>query len=197
MKPPHITFLLPAICLAIAVGASASDAEPSTHCGKSGAESWTEMGEALVGYWKIQHHSGFALAGGMVIPFPSSPETEVVTISLIGDALEASHPEMQSPMVLRLADEPRWTMDGDNPAIPLPSLSLSDVELAVGCDQMQLPRIIGTASAMVEGTKMDFVNRLIFVDDSTLYGVMEINTVAHGIPVQAMRTVSLLRDGAQ
>lgn len=187
--------VVPLVCLALWAGASATMAETPGYCGKSGAENWAEIREALVGTWAITHHSGYAQAGGMVIPFPADPEVEELTIALIGDVLEASHPEMQAPMVLQLADEPRWIMEPDDPGIPKPTLTLSDLELVLGCDQMALPRIIGTTSAVVDGTRMDFVNRLIMIDTGSLYGVMEANTVAHGTPVTAVRTVSLTRTG--
>ncbi|MDM7931521.1 hypothetical protein [Tabrizicola sp.] len=177
--------------------ATSSMANESSYCGKSGAETWDEIAESLVGHWTITHQSGYALAGGMVIPFPGDPELEVLTIAQIGDVLEASHPEMQAPMVLRLADEPRWAMETDDPSLPKPTLTLSDLELVVGCEQMELPRIIGTTTAVVDGIKMDFVNRLILINPRTLYGVMEMNTVARGTPVRAVRTVSLTRDVAQ
>lgn len=168
-------------------------AEQTSYCGTSGAENWTTIREALVGHWAITHQSGYAVAGGMIIPFPADPELEVLTIAQFGKVLEASHPEMQAPMVLRLADEPRWVMETDDPAIPKPTLTLSDLELLVGCDQMALPRIIGTTSAVVDGVTMDFVSRLVLVDSGSLYGVMEMTTVAHGTPVTALRTVSMAR----
>ncbi len=185
--------VFPMVCLvATALGGTAM-AEQGSYCGSSGAEHWTTVREALVGHWAITHQSGYAVAGGMVIPFPADPKAEVLTIAQFGEVLEAHHPEMQAPMVLQLADEPRWVMETDDPSIPKPTLTLSDVELLVGCDQMALPRIIGTTSAVVDGVKMDFVNRLIIVDDRTLYGVMEMTTVAHGTPVMALRTVSMTR----
>jgi hypothetical protein len=189
--------VLPTICLAVMACASGTMANATTYCGKSGAETWGEIRESLVGHWTITHQSGYALTGGMVIPFPADPEVEVLTIAQFGEVLEASHPEMQAPMVLRLADEPRWVMEMDDPSYPKPTLTLSDLELIVGCQQMELPRIIGTTTAVVDGIKMDFVNRLILIDPRTLYGLMEMNTVVRGTPVTAVRTVSLTRDVAQ
>lgn len=198
MNIPRMTAVFAAICLFLgAVSTSLANPSANSNCGRFGAEHWPDIRESLVGHWGITHHSGYALAGTMVIPFPGDGQMDMVTIALIGNVLEARHPEMQEPMVLRLADEPAWVMHNDNPDIPQPSLTLSDAELMVGCDQMTLPRIIGTTSATVDGIQMDFVNRLIFIDHTTLYGVMEMNTVAHGTPVRAVRTVSLIRDAAQ
>lgn len=197
MKISRVTALFAAVCLFLGPGSFSALAEPSanSNCGRAGAEHWSDIRASLVGHWGITHHSGYALAGTMVIPFPADGQTDMVTIALIGDVLEVSHPEMLAPMVLRLADEPIWTLDNDNPATPRPGLTLSDAELLVGCDQMQLPRIIGTTSATVDGIQMDFVNRFIFIDNATLYGVMEMTTVAHGTPVRAVRTISLSRQG--
>jgi hypothetical protein len=145
-----------------------------------GKAHWSDIRASLVGNWGITHHSGYALAGTMVIPLPADGQTDIVTIALHGDVLEVRHPEMQAPMVLQLANEPAWALNNDNPAVPKPTLTLSDAELMIGCDQMQLPRIIGTTSAVVDGTRMDFVNRLIFLSEDLFYGVMEMTTVAHG-----------------
>lgn len=188
MKP-----VLPMIYLVVTAFTGTAMADPSSYCGNSGAAHWTTIRDTIVGRWAITHHSGYAVAGGMVMPFPADTETEVLSIALRGGVLEASHPEMRAPMVMLPADATRWVMETDDPAMPKPTLTLSDLELAVGCDQMALPRIIGTTSAVVDGNRMDFVNRLIVVDAATLYGVMEMTTIARGTPVLALRTVSLIR----
>lgn len=183
-----------ALLIGLSLGAGAAQAEGTT-CGKSGAENWTAIRESLVGHWKITHLAGYARSGGMVIPFPADPSQEVLTIALIGDELEASHPDMQAPMVLRPTEEPLWNLEAEDPSVPRPSMTLSDLELVVNCPQAEMPRVIGTTSATVQGTRMDFVNRLVYYSEAGLYGVMEATSVANGIPVRAVRTVHLERQG--
>lgn len=181
-------------CLWLGASLGAAWAQQGTDlCGKSGAQNWDEVRTSLVGHWKITHLGGYARAGAMIIPFPPDPEQEVLTIALIGEVLEASHPEMQAPMVLQLADEPIWTFESEDPAVPKPSATFVDLQQSVDCDQANLPRIIGTTSAMVDGTRMDFVNRLLYTRSNELFGVMEATTVANGVPVRAVRTVHLQR----
>jgi hypothetical protein len=103
-----------------------------------------------------------------LISFPADDRADTVSIALIGDVLEMSHPEMQSPMMLHPAQEQAWELHNDNPDIPPPTTTLEDVELIANCVQMDLPRIAGTATATVDGTEMVFVNRLVFFRDNTL-----------------------------
>jgi len=59
----------------------------------------------------------------------------------------------------------------------------------MGCDQMELPRIVGTSTAGVDGVRMNFTYRMIAADWSTLYGIMKMDATVHGTPVLARRTV--------
>ena len=125
----------------------------------------------------------------MVLPFPGDGEVETLSVVLRGDVLEAIHPQAQAPLVLRHADEPRWLVDRNDLYSPAPVLSPDDVGLLMGCDQMDLPRIIGTSTAVVDGVRMDFTYRMMAADWSTLFGVMEVEAVVQGTPVIVRRTV--------
>jgi hypothetical protein len=127
--------------------------------------------------------------GAMVLPFPGDGEVETLTVALRGNSLEAMHPQAQAPLVLRLADEPRWVVERSDPYVPAPVLSPDDVGLMMGCDQMELPRLVGTSTAVVDGVRMDFTYRMMAIDWSNLYGIMEMSATVQGTPVLARRTV--------
>ena len=184
-----MTHHLPAISLFLGLCAGGVMAEPSPMCGKPDAADWHEIHEVFVGEWRIEHQSGYALMGQMVLPFPGDGEVETLSVVLRGDVLEAIHPQAQAPLVLRHADEPRWLVDRNDLYSPAPVLSPDDVGLLMGCDQMDLPRIIGTSTAVVDGVRMDFTYRMMAADWSTLFGVMEVEAVVQGTPVIVRRTV--------
>jgi hypothetical protein len=169
--------------------ASPASADPSPFCGKTGASDWAEVVEAFVGDWLIEHQAGYARMGAMVLPFPGDGEVETLTVALRGNSLEAMHPQAQAPLVLRLADEPRWVVERSDPYVPAPVLSPDDVGLMMGCDQMELPRLVGTSTAVVDGVRMDFTYRMMAIDWSNLYGIMEMSATVQGTPVLARRTV--------
>lgn len=173
----------------LALLAAPAAAEDRPLCGISAQGDWPHIQKIFTGDWLIEHQAGYAAMGGMILPFPGDGEVEMITIWQSGDTLQATHPEAQGPLVLRLVDEPRWTVETDNPAIPAPLLSPDDVALAAGCSQLELPRLIGTTTAVVDGVQMNFTYRMMAMDWSTLYGIMEIDSVVHGTPVEARRTV--------
>lgn len=183
------------VLLAFGLPATSASAQVSPFCGNSGASHWAEIVESLVGEWRIEHLSGYALMGTMVLPFPGDAEAEILSIDLHGDRLLATHPQAQEPLLLRLADEPRWVVDRSDPAVPAPGLSPDDYANSWGCDQMDLPRLVGTSTAVVDGVQMDFTYRMMAVDWSELYGVMEMTAVVRGTPVLAQRTVVMREVG--
>ncbi len=196
MKDPHMKHLFSLVCIAGSAFASPASADPSSFCGKTGASDWAEVVEAFVEDWLIEHQSGYARMGTMVLPFPGDGEVETLTVALRGDSLEATHPQAQAPLVLRLADEPRWMVEASDPYVPALVLSPDDVGLMMGCDQMELPRLVGTSTAVVDGVRMNFMYRMMAIDWSNLYGIMEMTATVQGTPVLARRTV-WMREVAQ
>ena len=81
------------------------------------------MADAFVGDWLIEHQAGYALMGTMALPFPGDGEVETLTVALRGNSLEATHPQAQAPLVLRLAEGPRWAVNRSDPYVPAPVLS--------------------------------------------------------------------------
>ncbi len=189
MKGPHMKHLFPLTCIAGLAFAGSASADPSPFCGNTGASDWAGVVEAFTGDWLIEHQSGYALMGPMVLPFPGDGEVETLSIALRGDRLEATHPQAQAPLVLRLADEPRWVVDKSDPYVPAPVLSPDDVGLMMGCDQMELPRLVGTSVAVVDGVQMNFTYRMMAIDWSNLFGIMEMTATVAGTPILARRTV--------
>ncbi|WP_333712744.1 hypothetical protein [Yoonia sp.] len=177
------------------VMAAPAFAQETPLCGASGAGDWAQIQEVFTGEWLIEHQAGYALIGGMVLPFPGADEVDTITIFQLGDTLQATHPEAQEPLVLRLADEPRWVVEIDNPDIPEPLLSPEDVALVAGCSQLELPRLIGTSTAVIDGVTMEFTYRMMAVDWATLYGIMQIDSVVQGTPIEARRTVWMRKTG--
>ena len=184
------------VCLAAMALPCLAQADPSPFCGKAGAPDWPRVRDAMTGTWIIEHQSGYARAGQMVLPFPGAGDADKLDIVLRGDTLQATHPQAQAPLVLRPSDEPRWEVDASAGYVPAPVLSPDDVGLIMGCDQMELPRITGTSTAVVDGVRMDFTYRLMVADRDTLYGIMEMNSVVRGMPMVARRTVWLRKAGA-
>lgn len=173
------------ICLALAMAsaglcAAPVQAEPAAFCGRGGARDWAQIRQALVGDWQVIHQSGFARAGGMTMPFGADDKVEIMTLSVSEDQLIANHPDMQNPLIFHHADEGRWNVDRGDPYKPDPVMTPDEVGVMYGCDQMEMPRLIGTSTAVIEGMQMNFTYRVLAVDPTTLYGVMEVTGTAHG-----------------
>lgn len=172
-------------------------AQSSPFCGQTSAEAWPAQADMLVGAWTIRHLAGWVEMGTMAMPFPPDPAADEVFVSVQDGEMVLDHPEAQQPMAMRPAKEPRWT--GSEKARPAPGakdplLAPDDAALAVaGCDQLELPRVIGTSNATVDGATMHFTMRLMLLDPNTLYGAFQAETVANGIPVNARRAVLLNR----
>lgn len=181
--------LLAGLCLALSALPGHLAADAPSFCGKAGAAGWADIRDSLVGEWLIEHQSGYARAGNMIIPFGGDGKVETLTMWIFGDELVATHPEAQAPLVFQLADEGRWTVDTTEPYKPAPVLSPDDVGLIYGCDQLELPRLVGTTTAVAGGTEMQFTYRFMVADPQTLFGVMEVTGNAHGSPFLARRTV--------
>lgn len=170
-------------------------AESAAFCGRGGAGDWAQIRQALVGDWQVIHQSGFARAGDMTMPFGADGKVEIMTLSVNEDQLTGNHPDMQNPLIFRPAEEGRWNVDRGDPYKPDPVMTPDEVGVMYGCDQMEMPRMIGTSTAVVEGMQMNFIYRVLVVDPATLYGVMEVTGTAHGHDFLARRTVWLQADG--
>lgn len=186
--------ILAALCLGLGL-ASPAVAEDSPFCGMAGPEHWEEVRDSFIGVWTMEHLAGYVTAGGMTMPFPASPEVETVSIALFGDELVAVHPDSDEPLLLTLADEPRWVVDSDNPAVPEVPVSPDDAAFIYGCEQMEIPRILGTATINLQGMTMDFTYRMMALSMNQMYGIMRVTGVAQGHPYTAHRTVWMNRAG--
>ena len=184
------------VCAAVpALAQDRSDSSPL--CGMSSPTAWQELRERFVGDWRVAHLSGYVLAGGMVIPMQPSPETETMSIWLLGEDLLLDHPEMTEPMAVTLADEGRWVIEIDHPKIPEPVLTPDDAVLAWAgdCVQEDLPRLVGRGDVSMAGAVMDMTLRMLPVDMDTIYAILEIEGAAQGQYVIARRVDWLNRVG--
>ena len=181
--------LFAGLCLALSTLPGLVAAETSPLCGQTGAQDWNSMRAEFVGDWQIRHQSGYARTGNMTLPFGDEGKSETMNMSIRDGDLIATHPEAQAPLVIRPAEEGRWNVDASEPYKPAPVLSPDEVALIYGCDQMELPRLIGTTVGEVDGIKMTFTYRFMAIDLATLYGVMEVTATVHGMPSVLRRTV--------
>ena len=173
---------------ALALPARAAD---RAFCGQQGSAAWNSVKSQLVGEWSITHLSGYAETAGMILPIPADNIPETFTIALIDGTLTGLHPQAPSPLVVEPADEPRWVAESAK-GQPAPSITPDDAAVSIaGCDQLELPRVVGTSGGVVAGHRLDFTFRMIVFDASHMWGVMRVVTEANGKPVTAVRTVML------
>ena len=159
-------------------------------------QAFQNVSESYAGIWSVMHQKGFVSSGGMILPFGNDPDgPETVTIFLMDDQLVMTHPQAQESMELTWANEPVWTFEGDaaNDGVPEPLLSSEDIELLMGCKNDKMARLIGKSKAVVDGMTMEFTYRLMIVGETAMYGVMHMQTVAQGYPVNVWRSVALTR----
>lgn len=193
MRP---VIVLTAILSCAAVPALAQrTGDSSDLCGMSSPATWPGLREQFVGDWRVDHLSGYVLAGRMVIPMEPSPQTETMSIWVLGEDLLLDHPEMTEPMAITLAEEGRWVIEVDHPEIPEPALTPDEAVLAWAgdCDQEDLPRLIGQGHVAMAGSAMDMTLRMLPVDMDTIYAILEIEGAAQGQYVVARRVVWLNR----
>jgi len=153
---------------------------------------WLVMADAVAGPWQVRHLTGVAYAGGMAIPFPGDGEVDTLTFATVDDRLQASHPQMQQPMVFTVADQTPWEFDAIE-GMPQPTLTNQDIELLTDCPVHQLPRLIGETRAVVDGTEMQFTWFVIFVGLDAAFVIQHATATAHGIAVFTKRSVALTR----
>ena len=77
----------------------------------------------------------------------------------------------------------------DLPILPFSSDEVGDL---VGCDINELPRLVGTGSAVIDGVTMEFTYRLMLVSYKEFAGFQEVRATAHGIPVFERRPVMMI-----
>jgi len=149
----------------------------------------------MLGPWHINHQAGYVVVGGMSLPYPNAGDNETITFERRGVQLIATHPEMQAPMVFKIATGADWDFanrDTEN-GILRPPLSFEDMGLAVDCDITNMPRLIGTTTAVVEGISMHFTMRIMIANTDVMFGVLHMEGVAEGYPYYSRRSVLLTR----
>jgi hypothetical protein len=170
-------------------------AEPVDACRYGTPSAFAEVAEAYVGDWQMNHLAGFVVTSAMTLPFGNDPDgPDTVTLFLQDGRLSLTHPEMPSPMALNWADEPVWEFQREAEAdgVPEPLLTSDEIELVMGCSNDRMARLIGRQSVMIDGVQMDFTYRFMVTGGTSMYGIMHTSAVAHGHPVEAWRSVSMV-----
>jgi hypothetical protein len=149
----------------------------------------------MLGPWHINHQAGYVVVGGMAMPYPNAGDDETINFERRGNQLIATHPDMQAPMVFKLAIGSDWDFankDTEN-GILRPPLSFEDMGLAVDCDITNMPRLIGTSTAEADGMTMHFTMRLMIANTDVMFGVLHVEGTGQGYPYYSRRTVLLNR----
>lgn len=158
--------------------------------------------EVLTGRWEAQFGPGCAIAGPTVIPHPADPEGHFGTLYKQEGGLALIPEEGGAVLELVWVTDQAWRFDPE-PSLPeglqvasgtdlliLP-YSSDDVGDLVGCDINELPRLVGTGAAVIDGVTMEFTHRLMLVSFKELAGFQEVRATAHGIPVFERRPVKM------
>lgn len=178
----------------------AQPADGESVCGINSSEQFKYFVEIFLGDWTVTHLEGVAVSGNVVIPFPSSNDSEVITITLGDGMLIATHPEMQNPMEIgRLAgDIWGFAEEGKIHGLPMPKEITQDVvENMAGCNLDQLPNLLGLTTVNADGIVMHFAWYFTLVDTSNMIVAQHITASVHGIPMISRRMVRLTATGAK
>ena len=200
--------------LSVQIVNAKSTASNDSICHFGNPNSFSAIESLFYGKWMTNHHKGFVSAGGMMMPYPASPEkdyivlkrenTRLVTtnnnngsteINRRGGRLIATHPEMQVPMVFTWANESAFafTKEAKKDGMKSPILSHDDLALSLGCEVKDIPRLIGKTKAIVDGVTMHFTWRLMIISKSSMFVVMHVSGMVQGMPFNSWRTVTLSR----
>lgn len=187
----------------VTLSASPTFAQPAdgeSVCGINSPEQFKAFIDIFLGDWQVHHLEGVVVSGSTIIPYPSSPEVDVITISLGDGWLIATHPELAYPMEIgRLAgDIWGFAEEGLIYGLPLPELVTQDVvENMAGCNLDQLPNLLGTVTVDSNGVLMHFAWYFTLVDASNMIVAQHITANVQGIPMISRRMVQLTATGAK
>jgi len=192
-----LSHVLGAVLLGALLPISAQAQSGSTDtCGLTNrSEALQDAVMEMLGPWHINHQAGYAVMGGMAIPYPNAGDNEVLTFERVGNQLIATSPEAQGPLVFHLTEEPFWkfvAVDAEH-GITTPPVTFEDMGLAMGCDAKDMPRLIGTGTASFDGITMNFTMRVMIGSLDIMYGVLHIEGTMQGYSFYSRRTVLLTR----
>jgi hypothetical protein len=191
----NLEIRLAAAVTVVALLPTLAAAEPVDACQYGTPAAFAAVAEGYVGDWRMNHLAGFVVTSAMTLPFGNDPDgPDTVTLFLQDGRLLLTHPEMPSPMVLDWADEPVWEFqrEADADGVPEPLLTSGEIEMVMGCSNDRMARLIGRQTVVIEGVQMEFTYRFMVTGSTSMYGIMHTSAVAHGHPVEAWRSVSMV-----
>ena len=179
--------------------------EPTSEylCGEDRFMDQSMLESLLTGRWEAHLGAGYAIAGPTVIAHPADPDAHFGTLDKQEDGLVLIPEEGGVVLDLDWVTDQTWRFDRE-PSLPegvqvangtdLPILPFSSDEVGdlVGCDINELPRLVGTGAAVIDGVTMEFTYRLMLVSYKELAGFQEVRATAHGIPVFERRPVMMI-----
>ena len=143
------TFVIAASLMSVA--ATYAKAQNTNLCGS------TPDVDDFVGTFSFDIGSAILTDGSTIVPLDANNTFSATFFALDGELVLSADPT-EIPFVIAGDDEPDWVFD---PQADL-NISSSDLELVVGCEISDLPRLVGTSTtASAEGTEIVYTYRLI------------------------------------
>ncbi|WP_150444412.1 hypothetical protein [Histidinibacterium aquaticum] len=156
----------------------------------------------LEGRWTTTFNPGYVVMGSMVMPHPAAPSPETGRMERTGGELTIV-PDSPDGIALPLEweTEVNWSFDRA-PRLPdgasganVPELAVDDEDLSViaGCSVNELPRLVGTGSATMDGVTLAFTTRMIVVNPDLIFGFQQVDGVVRGQSMVERRSFVMSR----
>ncbi|RLC55329.1 MAG: hypothetical protein DRI30_07765 [Chloroflexi bacterium] len=173
-----------------------SASQSGSYCGTAGQPVPQTLGTSIFGDWTISHHAGFVQTAGMILPYPPTADDQMVIIPGPDNTITLMSPDISDFVTLTPTTEPPWQFRNDQPnsAGVNPVLTDQDISALVGCNANSLPRLIGHGTFNIQGTgTMDMTVRLIVLNDSSMFGILEFTGSAQGYSFMSRRSVAMTK----
>lgn len=171
-------------------------AQESPACDYGDPAVFAGLMDSFTGEWQMHHLIGYmSMNNRFVMPLNGDATPEVVTIFRMGDGLVANLSPEIPPVDLEWADEPVWTFqrEADQSGVPQPFLTSTDIEMAMGCSNDRMARLIGKVAVDLDGDPMEVTLRLMVLNDNALYGIQHNHITGSDGTVDIWGSVRLTR----
>lgn len=180
--------------------------DPRANCGLGTATISDEMRAQLMGTWSLKHKAGFVKAGPILMPYPDLPENEILITPGIGevsgkiilvDKQFSTFVELvqtQDSFYANFENDEVVVLSGANPLTD-PLITGQEIVESAGCADTDMPRLLGNAFFATDGLNMKMYLRIVVVDDSNMFGIMEFIGVTPGVPFYSRRAVVFTKTG--